>query len=105
MFVLDVVELVLPPLPLLDDWFSSTAVSGTSSNGSPSAPLAIAGIASAITAATTPKARLPTLLDKVFSSCFERIGSSTFMTVKTFLKPNQFVISNVDFSAAKATVD
>src|SRR5436190_18171039 len=63
MVVFEVVELVFPPLPPPPpDWLSRTAVSGTSSNGSLSAPAAIVGRARPTSRPTRTTTRLPTEL-------------------------------------------
>src|ERR671938_550515 len=66
MVVFEVVELVLPPLPLLEDCESRTAVFGTSSITSSAA--ALVAKRSAKVTARAPRRRLPTLRDTVFSS-------------------------------------
>src|ERR687886_692590 len=62
MVVFEVVELVLPPFPLLPDWFSRTAVPGTSSVIGSSPAVARAGSASPSATPSRTAERLPTLL-------------------------------------------
>src|SRR4051794_12134124 len=84
MFVRDVVELVLPPLPLLEDWFSNTAVSGTSSTGSPLALVAIAGTASKSAKAVAAAKYLPTARDKMVLQSRRDETTKVIATGRTF---------------------